>query len=177
MKLTESDSNSSRPRLLGISALVLRFRFAWIGKSSNGGGKLFDLQSRGSNSLHGHGFVLRRRSLCSYFDSSSTASYFSSSLHDSTISVRLHFHRRLSPRLRSNPSYKKNGFFTFISSLWHPSRSYLASCGLSSFIDFFNVPWINGLKVFVIGGFMGRTYVSRRRLPFGQCHIFLDKIS
>lgn len=92
--------------------LILCFRFAWIGKSSNGGGKLFDLQSSGSDGLHGHGFVLCRRSLCSYFDPSSTASSFSSSLHDSTVPVRLHFHRRLSPRLRSNPSCKLQLLFS-----------------------------------------------------------------
>ncbi|KAG7017445.1 hypothetical protein SDJN02_19310 [Cucurbita argyrosperma subsp. argyrosperma] len=42
----------------------------------------------------------------------SITSSFSSSLHDSTVSVRHHFHRRLSRRLRSNPSYKENGVFT-----------------------------------------------------------------
>ncbi|KAG6580688.1 hypothetical protein SDJN03_20690, partial [Cucurbita argyrosperma subsp. sororia] len=65
----------------------------------------------------------------------SITSSFSSSLHDSTVSVRHHFHRRLSRRLRSNPSYKENGVFTVISSLRYLSRSYC---------------WINGFKVFVI---------------------------
>ena len=53
----------------------------------------------------------------------------------------------------------------------------VASCDLSSFIDFFYVRWINGIKVFVIGGFMERTYESWRRLPFELCETVVDKSS
>lgn len=84
----------------------LHFILGLLEKSNNGGGRLFDLQTSGSDGLHGHGSVLCRHSLCSCFDTSSTTSSFSSSLYDSTVPVRLHFHCRLSRRLRSNPSGK-----------------------------------------------------------------------
>lgn len=81
-------------------------------KSNNGGGRLFDLQSSGSDGLHCYGSVLRCHSLCSCFVTSSTTSSFSSSLHDSTVPVRLHFHRRFDLRLRSNPSCKLQSTFS-----------------------------------------------------------------
>lgn len=42
----------------------------------------------------------------------SITSSFSSSLHDSTVSVRHHFQGRLSRRLRSNPSCKPHLLFS-----------------------------------------------------------------
>jgi hypothetical protein len=36
----------------------------------------------------------------------------------------------------------------------------VASCGLSSFVDLFNVRWIFGLQVIIVGGFMEGTHAS-----------------